>query len=149
MVCEPYLKVNCLKRKTTYVGGQWGEVGRKEGTPDFRQGGEQRRGRHVLSPARLSSKAGLSRPGSSVQDGRDADVRVRPEQSVSGDKAAGRSMTVVPFSFSISIWVLLVFRFSRAALRWEAPGHLERQQGVVSRQCEREKKKVTNSLYHN
>lgn len=83
--------------------GQRGKVERKEGMPDLRQGGEQRRGWHILSPAGLSSKAGLSRPGSSIQEGRVADVRVRPEQSVSGDKAAGRSMRVVPFSFSISI----------------------------------------------
>ena len=138
-ICELYLKVNCLKRKATRwrAAGKGGKEGRNAW---FETRWRTEAGRHILSPAGLSSKAGLSRPGSSIQEGRVADVRVRPEQSVSGDKAAGRSMTVVPFSFSISIWVLLVFRFSRAALRWEAPGHLERQHRVVSRQCERERK---------
>lgn len=60
--------------------------------------------------AALSSKAGLSRPGSSVHAGRDADVKLRsagavpvPGQSVSGDKVPGTSIIVVPFSFSISV----------------------------------------------
>lgn len=58
----------------------------------------------------LSSKAGLSRPGSSVHTGREAEVKFRsagtvpvPEQSVSGDRVLGRSIIVVPFSFSISV----------------------------------------------
>lgn len=108
-------------------------VGRKE-MSNWKQRWEtgEGGGRHILSATALSSKAGLSRPGSSVHAGRDADVKLRsagtvpvPEQSVSGDKVPGRSTIVVPFSFSISVWVLLVFLLSRAALRWEAPGHLE------------------------
>ena len=65
---------------------------------------------HILSVAVFSSKAGLSRPGSSGHGGRDADIKLHsagavpvPEQSVSRDKVPGRSITVVPFSFSISV----------------------------------------------
>lgn len=70
-----------------------------------RERGEQ----HTPSAMTLSSKAGLSRPGASVHAGRDAEVGVRsagtvpaPEQSVSGEKVPGRSIRVLPFSFSIS-----------------------------------------------
>lgn len=110
---------------------------------------------HIPSATVLSSKAGLSRPGSSVHAGTDAAVKFCsggavpvPEQSVSGDKVLGRSIMVVPFSLSSSVWVLLVFLLSRATLCWEAPGHLESEHPVVSRWFER-KKKVTHSLYHN
>lgn len=54
-------------------------------------------------PQRLSSKAGLSRPGSSGSRTEGMPMSGPPEQSKLSDKAAGRSMTVVPFSFSIFI----------------------------------------------
>lgn len=102
VLCGLYLKINFLKRKENACwesSREWWGGRQRPVLEEARNTG----GRHVLSPVGLSSKAGLSRPGSSVQAGRDADVRVGPEQSASGDKVAGRSMTVVPFSFSISV----------------------------------------------
>ena len=95
----------------------------------------QGRGRaHVLSAAGLSSKAGLSRPGSSGQAGRGAGVGVRsagarpgPALSTSGGRVTGSSGTAAPLSLSTSDCALLRFLLSRAALRRDAPGHLQRE----------------------
>lgn len=134
-------------RKVTGSSGKKGNVWLENRDEKQEQGEE-----HILSVAVFSSKAGLSRPGSSVHAGRDADGKFRsagavpvPEQSVSGDKVPGRSIIVVPFSFSISVWALPVFLLSRASLRWEAPGHLEREHQVVPRYF---KRKMINSLCH-
>lgn len=63
---------------------------------------------HVQSAAALSSKAGLSRPGSSVHTGRGAGVEslspgTVPKQSVSGGEVPGGSITVDPLSLSICV----------------------------------------------
>ena len=75
----------------------------RQGRPDI-----PGRGVHLQSAAALSSKAGLSRPGSSVHTGRDAGVKFLspgtvPQQSVSGGKVPGGSMTVDPVSPSICV----------------------------------------------
>lgn len=92
---------------------------------DLKRDKKQREGeQRILSAAAFSSKAGLSRPGSSVHAGRDAGVTFRsagavpdPGQSVSGEKVPGGSILAGPFSFSASVCVLPVFLVSRASLR--------------------------------
>lgn len=87
-------------RLTGASGGQW-RKGRESG--EHRKGGL-----HIRSAAALSSKAGLSRPGSSGHTGRGAGVGFRsagtvPKQSVSGGEVPGGSSPVDPVSPSICV----------------------------------------------
>lgn len=93
------------KGKKTRAGKTAGRSRKETSDSETNKKGEQ----HTPSARTLSSKAGLSRPGASVHAGRDVKVGVRsagtvpaPEQSVSGGKVPGRSIRVLPFSFSIS-----------------------------------------------
>lgn len=95
------LQCNCVDRTQAHAG----------------RAGEERQGRpdtpgsvasHVQSAAVLSSKAGLSRPGSSVHTGRGAGVKFLspgtvPKQSVSGGEVPGGSITMDPVSPSICV----------------------------------------------
>lgn len=84
----------------------------------------------ILSAPVFSSKGGLSMPGSSAQAG-SAGVKLCSAGtmlcSASGDTLLGCSGPPGPASASASACSLLAFRLSRATLRWEAPGHLQRK----------------------
>lgn len=85
-------------------------MGRKERSDLKRREKRKEVERHILSAAAVSSKAGLSRPGSSVHERRHAGIQFRsvgavpdPEQSASGDKVPGGPIVVGPFSLSVSV----------------------------------------------
>lgn len=103
MMCmQTTLQCNCLDRTQAHAGRAGKE---RQGRPATPGRGVRT---HVQSAAALSSKAGLSRPGSSVHTGRGAGVKFlspgrAPKQSVSGGEVPGGSITVDPVSPSICV----------------------------------------------